>query len=158
MSLELIEPHPRRVLAAFRQGEFDEIEIIGREDEKAFFEQCFREKLLDALAAEMPTERKKEEVPPWFILTANLSLRLHGQHAFHAWEQVVRCGGLLSALPPELASKHLDPKSGRVLIHCTGFNAKNTYDRPWRWSRATSTRIPFSTSWSSSSCGASGRG
>ena len=129
MSLELIEPHPRRVLEAFRQGEFDEIEIIGREDEKAFFEQCFGEKLLDALAAEMPTERDKEEVPRWFILTANLSLRLHGQHAFHAWERVVRCGGLLSALPPELASKHLDPKSGQVLIHCTGFNAKNTYDR-----------------------------
>jgi hypothetical protein len=129
MHLELIEPHPRRVLEAFRQGDFDGIEIIGRADEKAFFELCFREKLLDALAAEMPTAREKEEVPPWFILTANLSLRLHGQHAFHAWPQVVRTGGLLSALPPAIASKHLDPKSGHVLIHCVGFNAKNTYDR-----------------------------
>jgi hypothetical protein len=129
MSLELIEPHPRRVLEAFREGDFDGIEIIGRADEKAFFELCFREKLLDALAAEMPTERDKEEVPRWFILTANLSLRLHGRHAFHARPQVVRCGGLLSALPKEIASKHLDPKTGRVLIHCTGFNAKNSYDR-----------------------------
>jgi hypothetical protein len=129
MNLKLIEPHPRGVLEAFRQGDFDGIEIIGRADEKAFFELCFREKLLDALAQKMPTDRKKEEVPPWFILTANLSLRLHGQHAFHAWPQVVRCGGLLNALPPELASKHLDPKSGQVLIHCVGFNAKNTYDR-----------------------------
>jgi hypothetical protein len=129
MSLELIEPHPRRVLEAFREGDFDGIEIIGRADEKAFFELCFREKMLEALAEEMPTDRQKEEVPRWFVLTANLSLRLHGQHAFHAWPQVVRCGGLLSALPPALATKHLDPKSGRVLIHCTGFNAKNTYDR-----------------------------
>lgn len=129
MSLELIEPHPRRVLEAFREGDFDGIEIIGRADEKAFFELCFREKLLEALAQEMPTDRQKEEVPRWFVLTANLSLRLHGRHAFHAWPQVVRCGGLLSALPPALATKHLDPKSGRVLIHCTGFNAKNTYDR-----------------------------
>ncbi len=29
MSLELIEPHPRRVLEAFREGDFDGIEIIG---------------------------------------------------------------------------------------------------------------------------------
>ncbi len=129
MSLELLEPHPRRVLDAFRRGEFDGLEIIAREDETVFFELAFRERLLEALAQEMPTPRQKEEVPRWFILTANLSLRLHGQHAFHAWPQVVRCGGLLSALPPELAQKHLDPQSGRVLLDCTGFNAKNTYDR-----------------------------
>lgn len=129
MSLEILEPHPRRVLEAFRRGEFDGLEIIAREDETAFFELCFGERLLEALAEAMPTPRKKEEVPRWFILTANLSLRLHGQHAFHAWPQVVRCGGLLSALPPELAAKHLDPRSSRVLLDCTGFNAKNTYDR-----------------------------
>jgi hypothetical protein len=58
-----------------------------------------------------------------------LSLRLHGEHAFLAWDRVVRCGGLLSALDPALASKHLDPQSGAVLLHCVGFNNKNTYDR-----------------------------
>jgi len=41
----------------------------------------------------------------------------------------VRCGGLLSALDPALASKHLDPQSGAVLLHCVGFNDKNHYDR-----------------------------
>lgn len=129
MDLTLVEPHPRRVLEAFRRGEFDGLEIIGRADEKAFFELCFREQLLEALAEAMPTARKKEEVPRWFILAANLSLRLHGEHAFLAWERVVRCGGLLSALDPALASKHLDPQSGAVLLHCAGFNAKNHYDR-----------------------------
>ena len=129
MDLELVEPHPRRVLEAFRRGEFDGLEIIGRADEKAFFELCFQEKLLEALAVPMPTARKKEEVPRWFILAANLSLRLHGEHAFRAWERVVRCGGLLSALDPALASKHLDPQSGAVLLHCVGFNEKNAYDR-----------------------------
>jgi hypothetical protein len=129
MDLALVEPHPRRVLEAFRRGEFDGLEIVGRADEKAFFELCFREQLLEALAEAMPTARKKEEVPRWFILAANLSLRLHGEHAFLAWERVARCGGLLSALDPALASKHLDPQSGAVLLHCVGFNAKNTYDR-----------------------------
>jgi hypothetical protein len=49
MDLELVEPHPQRVLAAFRQGDFDGLEILGQADEKAFFELCFREKLLEAL-------------------------------------------------------------------------------------------------------------
>ncbi len=129
MDLTLVEPHPRRVLEAFRRGEFDGLEILGRADEKAFFELGFREQLLDALAEPMPTARQKEEVPRGFILAANLSLRLHGEHAFLAWERVVRCGGLLSALDPALASKHLDPQSGAVLLHCVGFNAKNSYDR-----------------------------
>ncbi len=129
MDLELVEPHPRRVLEAFRRGEFDGLEILGRADEKAFFELCFRERLLEALAQAMPTARKKEEVPRWFILAANLSLRLHGEHAFLAWERVVRCGGLLNALDPKLASKHWDRSSGRVLLDCVGFNDKNLYDR-----------------------------
>jgi hypothetical protein len=63
LNLNLIEHHPQRVLAAFRRGEFDQIEIIGQADEKEFFELCFKEKLLPALAKEMPTARKKEEVP-----------------------------------------------------------------------------------------------
>jgi hypothetical protein len=129
MNLELIEPHPRRVLEAFREGEFDGLEILGQADEKAFFELGFKEKLLEALAETMPTARKKEEVPVWFVLAANLSLRLHGEHAFLAWERVVRCGGLLSALDPRWASKHLDPQSQKVVLHCVGFNAKNHYDR-----------------------------
>jgi len=129
MDLELVEPHPRRVLEAFRRGEFDGLEVLGQADEKAFFELCFREKLLAALAAAMPTARKKEEVPKDFVLAANLSLKLHGEHAFSAWEQVVRCGGLLSALDPAIASKHLDRERREVVLQCVGFNDKNQYDR-----------------------------
>lgn len=129
MDLELIEPHPRSVLEAFRGGEFDDLEILGQADEKAFFELVFGEKLLEGLAATMPTARKKEEVPRWFVLAANLSLKLHGEHAFHTWERVVRSGGLLSALSPAIASKHLDRERRQVVVQCVGFNDKNLYDR-----------------------------
>jgi hypothetical protein len=117
------------VLEAFRRGEFDQIEIVGQADEKEFFELCFKEKILAALAETMPTARKKEDVPPWIILAANLSLKLHLENAFHALERVVRCGGLLPALPPEIASKHLDPKSKKIILDCKGFNQKNHYPR-----------------------------
>jgi Transposase DDE domain len=127
--LNLIEHHPQRVVEAFRRGEFDQIEIVGQADEKEFFELCFKEKMLDALAGQMPTPRKKEEVPLWFVLAANLSLKLHLENAFHAFERVVRCGGLLSAMPPEIASKHLDPQTRQILLECQGFNDKNTYQR-----------------------------
>jgi hypothetical protein len=129
MDLELVEPHPRRVLEAFRGGEFDGLEILGQADEKAFFELCFREQLLEGLAESMPTARKKEEVPKWFVLAANLSLKLHGEHAFSAWERVVRCGGLLSALDPAIGTKHLDRERREVVLRCIGFNDKNHYDR-----------------------------
>jgi len=129
MNLTLIEPHPRRVLEAFRQGDFDGLEIIGQADEKEFFELALRENLLQSLAESMPTDREKEEVPRWFVLSANLSLRLHNEHAFKAWDRVVRCGGLISALDPAIASKHLDPHSQQIVLECVGFNAKNHYDR-----------------------------
>lgn len=129
MNLELVEPHPQRVLEAFRQGCFDGLEIIGQGDEKEFFELCFQKKILRVLSESMPTARKKEEVPRWFILAANLSLKLHGQNAYSGFEEVVRCGGLLQALDPSIAVKHLDPDTQRAFIHCQGFNDKNTYQR-----------------------------
>ena len=117
------------MLAAFREGDFDQIEIIGEADERDFFELCCKEKLLEGLAAAMPTARKKQEIPPWFILAANLSLKLHQENSFLAFERVVRCGGLLSALDPAIASKHLDPQSKQILLQCAGFNDKNHYER-----------------------------
>ena len=73
------------MLEAFRRGEFDQLEIIGQADEKEFFELCLKEKILDALAEAMPTTRKKEEVPKWFVLAANLSLKLHLENSFYAF-------------------------------------------------------------------------
>jgi hypothetical protein len=117
------------VLEAFRRGEFDQLEIIGQADEKEFFELCLKERMLDALARAMPTTRKKEEVPKWFVLAANLSLKLHLENSFHAFERVVRGGGLLSALPPEIAAKHLSAQKQQILLECRGFNDKNHYQR-----------------------------
>jgi hypothetical protein len=116
-------------LEAFRCGEFDQIEIIGEADEKEFFELCFKEKILSRLAQSMPTARKKLEVPPWFILAANLSLKLHLENSFLAFERIIQCGGLLSAMDSSIASKHLDPQTKELLIKCEGFNAKNHYPR-----------------------------
>jgi hypothetical protein len=102
MDLAFIEYHPQRVLDAFRQGEFDALEILGQADERDFFERCFQERLLLRLAQDLPTARKKEDVPRWFIL---------------------------AALPPDLATKHLDPKTQRWVLAGQGFNDKNSYDR-----------------------------
>ena len=129
MNVSLVEPHPQKVLDAFRQGLFDEIEVIGQADEKEFFELCFEKKILQSLAQSMPTARKKEEVPRWFILAANLSLKLHGENAYYGFERVVRCGGLLQALDPAIACKHLDPQSQQWFLQCSGFNHKNSYER-----------------------------
>ncbi len=88
-----------------------------------------KEKILDALAEAMPTDRKKEEVPRWLVLAANLSLKLRLENSSYAFQRVVRCGGLLSALPPEIASKHLGPKAQQILCECRGFSDKSHYAR-----------------------------
>ncbi len=129
MDLHVIEHHPQRVLDALRRGEFDALEIIGEADERDFFERLFREKLLEKLAATMPGKPKKEEVPRWLILAGQLSLKLHQENSYLAFERVIRCGGLLSALPPDLASKHIDPQTQALLLSCKGFNEKNDYVR-----------------------------
>src|SRR5712671_6337932 len=129
MDLAFIEYHPQRVLDAFRQGQFDALEILGQADERDFFERSFKERLSQQLAQDLPTVRKKQEVPRWFLLAANLSLKLHQENSFLAFERVVRCGGLLAALPPDLAAKHLDAKTRQWALHCQGFNHKNDYDR-----------------------------
>jgi hypothetical protein len=129
MNLSLVEYQPQKVLAAFRQGDFDGLEVIGQADERDFFQRAFQARLLHRLADSMPSARQKEEVPRWFILAANLSLKLHQENSFLAFERVVRCGGLLAALPPDLAAKHLDGKTRQWALQCQGFNDKNTYDR-----------------------------
>lgn len=53
-------------------------------------------------------------------MAANLSLNLHGEHSFLAWNRVVRCGGLLRAMDPALATKHLDRALHQVVLHCVG--------------------------------------
>ncbi|MBI4325978.1 MAG: hypothetical protein HY674_12025 [Chloroflexi bacterium] len=58
MDPALVEPHPHRALEAFRRGEFDGLEIIGRADGKALIELCFRARLLEALAEPMPAAGK----------------------------------------------------------------------------------------------------
>jgi len=131
MDLQIIEHHPQRVRDALRRGEFDAVKIVGKADEREFFELLFGGKLLEALAATMPSTRRKEEAPRWFILAAHLSLKLHQENSFLAFERVIRCGGLLSALPPELASKRLDPETKALLLRCQGFNDKNDYERTW---------------------------
>ena len=129
MNLEIIEHHPKWVLEAFRRGEFDGLEVVGEADERAFFELAIKEKMLERLAACMPTARKKEDVPRWFELAANLSLKLHVENSFYALERVIRCGGLLKALPPSMAHKWLNPETQALEITCQGFNDKNVYDR-----------------------------
>ena len=80
--------------------------------------------MLARLAESMPTARKKQEVPLWFDLAANLSLKLHRENSYSAFERVVQCGGLLGALPPEMACKHLDPQTRPI-----GFNARGSMTR-----------------------------
>lgn len=117
------------VLERFREGEFDYLDAASEVFETEFFRYIGGKKILEEAAGSYPTPRKKEEVPVWFYVASNLSMRMHGVHRFNAYPFVVRCGGMLNAFGPEIAHKARAPSSEDVTLSCQGFNEKNTYDR-----------------------------
>ena len=129
MDLVIFEQNKPLVLEALGNGEFDYIESASEVFETEFFRFIKAKKILDKLAKTYPSPRKKEEVPLWFYVASNLSMRLHGVHSFNAFPLVVRSGGLLNVLGPKGAQKVTHPDTGDVTIVCEGFNQKNHYDR-----------------------------
>jgi hypothetical protein len=118
------------VLEALRQGDIDYLEHVSAAAEADLFRHLIRRQVIQRLAETYPTPRKKEEVPVWIYLSSELSLKLHGAQSYHAFPRILRCGGLIDALGPELGGrKTLHPETGDVTLACPGFNDKNDYDR-----------------------------
>jgi hypothetical protein len=129
MDLVIFEQNKPLVLDALGNGEFDYIESASEVFETEFFRFIKAKSILDKLAETYPSPRKKEEVPLWFYIASNLSMRLHGVHSFNAFPLVVRSGGLLNVLGSKGAQKVTHPDTGDITIACEGFNQKNHYDR-----------------------------
>jgi hypothetical protein len=129
MDLVIIEDNKPYVLEALGNGDFDYIEGAAEVFETDFFRFIKAKSILKKLAESYPTPRKKEEVPLWFYVASNLSMRLHGEHSFNAFPLVVRCGGMLNAFGPKVGRKVVHPDTGDVTVACEGFNNKNHYDR-----------------------------
>jgi hypothetical protein len=130
MDLLALEHDRAFVLEALRNGEIDYLEHVGEAVEGDFFRQLIQRQVLRRLADSYPTPRKKEEVPVWLYLASELSLKLHGAQSHHAFPRVLRSGGLIDALGPELGGcKTRHPETGDVTLACPGFNHKNAYDR-----------------------------
>jgi hypothetical protein len=121
MDLVIFEENKPLILQALGNGEFDYIESASEVFETEFFRFIKAKAILDKLADTYPSPRKKEEVPLWFYVASNLSMRLHGVHSFNAFPLVVRSGGLLNVLGPKGAQKVTHPDTGDVTIACGGF-------------------------------------
>jgi Transposase DDE domain len=129
MDLVIFENNKPFVLEALQNGDFDYMEAASEVFEAEFFRFIKAKSLLDELSRSYPTPRKKEDVPFWFYVASNLSMRLHGVHAFDAFPMVVRAGGMLQAFGPAAGRKVVHPETGDTTILCEGFNQKNHYDR-----------------------------
>lgn len=129
MDIVCYERNQGFVLENFQKGEFDYMDTASEVVETEFFRYIGAKKILQELAATYPSPRKKHDVPVWFYMASNISMRLHGVHSFNAYPYVVRCGGMLNAFGPELGHKAKHPETGDVTLSCAGFNEKNDYDR-----------------------------
>ena len=129
MDLVIFEENKPLVLEGLENGDFDYIEAASEVFEADFFRFIKARAYLDALAQAYPMPRKKEEVPFWFYVASNLSMRLHGVHAFDAFPMVVRCGGMLQAFGPKAGRKVVHPETKETTVVCEGFNKKNHFDR-----------------------------
>ena len=125
----LYERNDALVIEAFRRGEFDYLEGVGEISEADFFRAISTAKVLEKLAATYPSPCKKHDVPLWVYIAADISMRFHGVHQFHAFPYVIRSGGMINAFGPEMGHKAIHPETGDVSLSCKGFNDKNDYDR-----------------------------
>jgi hypothetical protein len=129
MDLVVFENNKPFVIDAFREGRFDYVELASDVAETKFFQFLFGERIVEQLAEHYPTPREREPVPLWMYLSSQLSLRLHGQHAFHGYPLLIRAGGLVDALGPQVARREVEPQTGNITWHCTGFKERNLYPR-----------------------------
>jgi len=129
MSMVIFEKNKPLVLEALEQGDFEYIEAANEVFEKDFFQHISAKNILKGLSETYPTPRKKHDVPLWLYIASNLSMRLHGEHAFHAYPTIVKIGGMLNAFGPEPGHRVAHPATGEVAISCEGHNHKNHYDR-----------------------------
>lgn len=129
MDLVAFEHDREFVLGALREGHLDYLEHVSEAVETELFRDLIGRDLLKPLAETYPTPRKKEEVPVWLYLASQISLRLHGASAYHAFPYVIRSGGLINALGPEVGRKAVHPETQDVSLFCHGFNDKNRFDR-----------------------------
>jgi hypothetical protein len=118
------------VLDALRNGDVDYLEHVSEAAEADLFRHLIRRQVIQSLANTYPSPRKKQEVPVWIYLCCELSLKLHGSQSYHAFPRILRCGGLIEALGPEMGGRKTQhPETGDVTLACPGFNDKNDYDR-----------------------------
>lgn len=129
MELVVFENNKPYVIDEFNEGRFDYIELASDVSETKFFEFLFGRQIVERLAQHYPSPRERHHVPLWFYLSSQLSLRLHGQHSFHSYPLIIRAGGLIDALGPEVARREVDPQSGDVKLECEGFNDRHQHPR-----------------------------
>jgi hypothetical protein len=92
--------HDRKfVIEALGRGEIDYLENVSEAAEADLFRHLLGRDVLQRLAEDYPTPRKKEEVPLWLYIASQISLKLHDA-AYHAFPYVLRSGGLITALGP----------------------------------------------------------
>ncbi|MBW3599946.1 MAG: transposase [Planctomycetes bacterium] len=128
MDLVVFENNKPYVIDEFREGRFDYIELASDVAETKFFQFLFDKQLVERLAEHYPSPRKRHHVPMWMYLSSQLSLRLHGLHSFHSYPWIIRSGGLIDVLGPEVARREVDD-DGNLTIECQGFNDRNFYPR-----------------------------
>ena len=116
------------VVGKLKEGEFDYVDSGDEVFEAEFFRYIGVKKYLREMAETYPNPRVKKEVPTWFYLASNLSMRLHNESSFLQYKYVVRCGGMLAGLGPEIGKKAVG-KNGDIELNCEGFNQKNVYPR-----------------------------
>src|SRR6266851_62826 len=116
------------VLEGLRHGEVDYVEHVSEAAEADLFRHLVSRDVLTRLAETYPTPREKEEVPIWLYLASQISLKLHDA-AYNAFPYVLRSGGLITALGPNVGRKAVHPDTADVTLACAGFNDKNTNGR-----------------------------
>jgi hypothetical protein len=119
------------VLEALRQGELDHLEMVSEAAEAGLFRHLISRQVLDRLAESCLGPRPREDEPVWLYVASQISLKLHGPAAYHAYPLVLHSGGLISAIRRTPKGRVFDAPSRR-----SSSRANSNGNRPWPPARA----------------------
>jgi hypothetical protein len=85
VNLTLFEHDRQLVIDALRRGEVDYLENVSAAAEANLFRHRIDRRVLERLAESYPRPREKQEVPVWFYVASQISLRLHGAPRYNTF-------------------------------------------------------------------------
>lgn len=115
--LIIYEKNQAKVLQCLKEGRVEYLDLTSWKFMDYFFGALFEHRFFETIGKAFPDQRKKREIPAWFLMAAYTQLKCHTEEATHNLPFVLRSGTILNRV------------SANLRVASGGFNNRNKYLR-----------------------------